>query len=78
MSEDNLDDFLDIPPTVEKSDQIRSLTLMTSMKIKIYPNGNIYLADKKAWINETKSQPKARKKVKREGEQAKLEDEEVY
>lgn len=63
--------------TVPSSDR-RTLTFMTSSKITIYPGGKIFVSEKKAWINETKNQPKKQAKKKSKLEKVKVDEIEEY
>ena len=58
--------------------EIRTVTLMLTVKISVYPNGNMFVGKSKAWINECKSQPKKKSKEKKEIADCKVEKEEVY
>lgn len=65
-------------PSVDGNSSVREVTLMTATKIRIYPNGNIYLGDKKAWINETRSQPKKKPKARKKLKEIEIQQTEEY
>jgi len=77
MEKNLLDQLNDIVNT-DDTKEVREYTIMSQQKVRIYPDGSMYLGTQRAWIQENRFKPKRKPKKKTKLKEAKIEGVEEY